>query len=155
VGVVIGRLDSAGRVGVVAHGIAGLVALWFAASTSGGTRLGPARTDDLPYGDLITLNRSGALVWLAVAAIGLAGLLLGLRAVRLITAGMWLLLAVVCAAVVIGDGELFGMSRPGDIAVVLGLAATLVVAGLQPGASHPSPSRSASSPSPPDAAPSS
>ena len=143
----IGRLDSAGRVGVVAHGIAGLVALWFAASTSGGTRLGPARTDDLPYGDLITLNRSGALVWLAVAAIGLAGLLLGLRAVRLITAGMWLLLAVVCAAVVIGDGELFGMSRPGDIAVALGMAATSVVAGLQPAPSSSSTSKPASSPS--------
>jgi hypothetical protein len=141
VGVVIRRLDTATRIGVVANATVAATALWFAVRTGGGPRLGPARTDDLPYGDLISLSRSGSLVWLAVAVAGLAGLVLGLRAVVLIAGGMWLLLAVVGAAVVIGDGDLFGMSRPGDIAVALGLAATAVVAGLPPtaaagGAAH-------------------
>jgi hypothetical protein len=128
----IARFDRALRLGVVAHALTALAALWFVARSGGETMLGPARTDDLPYGDLLTLNRSGALVWLAVAMIGLGGLVLGLRPVRLVTGGMWLLLSVVGMAVVIDHGDLFGMTRPGDVALTLGLAATAVVTGLQP-----------------------
>lgn len=136
------------RFGLVSNMVVALVALYLAVRAGGETQLGPARTDDLPYGDLVSLNRTGALLWLGAAVVALAGLLLGIwpagrsaakgaassqgpQVLCLVSSGLWLGLALVAAVVVISEGDLWGMSRPGDVAVALGLALTGVLAGTE------------------------
>ena len=144
---VVSRTTGVVRFGLVSNMVVALVALYLAVRAGGETQLGPARTDDLPYGDLVSLNRTGALLWLGAAVVALAGLLLGIspagrsaakaapsqgpRVLCLVSSGLWLGLALVAAVVVLSEGDLWGMSRPGDVAVALGLALTGALAGTE------------------------
>lgn len=123
-------LDRAARFGLIANGLTAAVALWFLVRSVDGTQTGPARTDDLPYGDLLTLNRTGAAIWLVVALLGCAAAVTAIRPLRLASAGLWAVLAVVGFVVVAADSGFLGMGRPGVISVSLGLALTGVVTSL-------------------------
>ncbi|MFN0026805.1 MAG: hypothetical protein ACKV2O_06405 [Acidimicrobiales bacterium] len=120
------------RYAVVLNVVAVALAGYFLARGGSGVRLGPARTDDLPYGDLITLDRNGALLWLLAASVGVANTVVAARVLRVLAAGSWLVLAVVGAVVATTEGDTLGMSRPSDIALCLGLGLTALVVGGRP-----------------------
>lgn len=122
---------------ILANLIALAVSVYFLARGGSGTRLGPARTDDLPYGDLITLSRSGAWLWLGAAVVGVASGLRPLRALQMLAAACWSGLAVLGAVVVVTEGDALGMSRPGDVAICLGLALSSLVAMVPAGGTSP------------------
>lgn len=109
------------RYGLVVNVLAAAAAAYFLARGASGVRLGPARTDDLPYGDLITLDRNGALLWLIAGLVGVCNAFFAHRALRALAAAGWLALAAIGATVVIAGGDTLGMKRPGGIAVCLGL----------------------------------
>lgn len=129
------RID---RFGLVANVVAIAVSGYFLARGDSGTRLGPARTDDLPYGDLVTLDRNGALLWLLAGALGVLSAIVTARALQVLAAGSWFALAVLGATVVVTEADALGMSRPGDIAVCLGLSlSALLNRGSTPRAVQP------------------
>ena len=120
------------RYAMVLNVVTVALAGYFLARGGSGVRLGPARTDDLPYGDLISLDRNGALLWLLAGILGVANTAVAFGALRVFAAGSWLALTVVSAVAVVTEGDALGMSRPGDIAVCLGLALTALLAGAAP-----------------------
>lgn len=121
------------RLVIVANGVALAVGLWFAARAGGRIMLGPARTDDLPYGDLLTLSRPGALLWSALAVAGVAAGVSGRLRVAFAAGAAWAGLAVIAFVQVAIDGALFGMSRPGGSAAALALALATGLGLLTPG----------------------
>lgn len=134
------RRDDIDRFGAVANVLAAAVAAFFLARGGSGTMLGPARTDDLPYGDLLTLDRTGAILWLIAALVGLGNAVIGGRALRASAAAAWLGLAAIAMVTVVADGDALGMSRPGGVALSLGLGLTALLSVRTAGA-MPSTSR--------------
>ncbi len=115
----------------VANLLTGLAALYLAVRAGDGAVLGPARTDDLPYGDLLRLDRTGALVWLLVAGVGVAAAVTAQRVVLLMSAGLWAAVSAVVLVVVVTNGTFWGASRPSDLALSSGLALSAAVAWLE------------------------
>lgn len=115
------------RFGVVANTAALLIGLVLAVNTGSGTSRGFAESDDLPYGDLVALDRSGALVWTLLAAAGLAASQRANTTIRRLAGVAWAGLAVLAAAVVVAEGDLLGLVRPGTAAAAAALALATAV----------------------------
>jgi len=131
---------AARRFVTICNGLALLVAVWFVARAGSTSILGPARTDDLPYGDLLRLNRSSAVVYSVLAVAGLAAGLSGRRPVALVVGALWGVLGAVAFLVVATGSDTLGLTRPGDSAAALALAlctAVPAVAGLDERAAGP------------------
>lgn len=116
------------RISLVGHGVAAVISLVLVFRAGSESALGLARSDDLPYGDLISLNRSGAVVWLVLALAGIAAAVLGHRLVARGVAAAWLVLAAIAFIDVVADQGLLGMDRPGTTAAAGALA--LVAAAM-------------------------
>jgi hypothetical protein len=122
-------MNRARRLVAGANAVALAAGVWFAIQAGGRTMLGPARTDDLPYGDLLTMTRPGAVVWSLIAVAGLAVGLAPRRSAALAVGVAWATVAGASAVVVVSEGSLFGYSRPGVIAAASALALVSAIAG--------------------------
>lgn len=110
-----------------------ILSVWMLTQTSGSTSVrGPIKSDDLPWGDLVTLNQAGAIVFTIAAGLTLAAGLAGLRVLLLASAGAWTILTVVVGVVVATQGSFLGASRPGTVAIALAMALVTVVPMLLP-----------------------
>ncbi len=120
------------RLVVIANALSLLVGVSFAVRAGSTSLLGPARSDDLPYGDLLTLSRNGALVWIVLSAVGVvAGITDRLR-LALAGGAAWAVLSLVAFVVVAVEADLLGLARPGGSAAALALALVTGIGLLRP-----------------------
>ena len=115
---------------LAANAVVAAASIYLAVAASDGARLGLARSDDLPYGELVRLDRTGAVIWLVVAIVGIVAAYTAHRPLLILSAGLWTVLTLTAAVVVIGQGNLWGLTRPGDVALSLGLALSAAVGWL-------------------------
>lgn len=121
----------------VANGVALAVGLWFAVRSGTTGLLGPAQSDDLPYGNLLTLSRPGALLWSVLAIAGLLAALTGRLPVAIVTGAAWAALSLTAFVVVVTDTDFLGLARPGGAAAALALALATGLGLLTPAADTP------------------
>lgn len=110
------------RIALVGHSAAALLGLVLTFRATSGSAVGLARSDDLPYGDLISLNRAGGVVWLVVALVGIAAALVGHRLIARIVAAIWVVITFLAVIDVLASKAILGMDRAGTIAAALALA---------------------------------
>ena len=129
----------AGRMVLVANAVAALLGVWFLLRSNAlAATAGPARSDDLPYGDLLAMSHSGAVLWLVVAGAGVAAAVLNRRVIALAVGAAWAVLAVVAFIIAVTESDTLGFSRPGNAAAALSLAMITAVAGVIAAAPSPS-----------------
>lgn len=119
------------RLGLAASLAVAALGVFFAIRANGGDAYrGPARTDDLPYGDLVTLDASGGVVFAILGVLGAAATWVGRRELLLATSAAWAVLAAVCFAVAVTSSNLLGAARPGTAAVASAVALILGLPAL-------------------------
>lgn len=119
------------RLGLAASLAVAALGVFFAIRANGGDAYrGPARTDDLPYGDLITLDALGGVVFAVLGGLSVAAAWVGRRELLLVTAAAWAVLAALCFAVAVTSSNLLGAARPGTTAVAFALGLILGLPAL-------------------------